>query len=155
MLNVVALALCTETFPGRPPLFWVQQRSESGAYPRCWEFPGGKVESGETLRSALRREIREECGASFLGADQMLVRVATIDLTQRTDPFIFHVYMTKTVRHYPVLSVQELDNIRGLGRVNANGFWRTPRSAMELDLTPGTEAFLRIYARHRAIRSLA
>lgn len=28
----------------------------------CWEFPGGRVEFGETLRDATRREFREEYG---------------------------------------------------------------------------------------------
>lgn len=35
-------------------------RSPSMAMPNMWEFPGGKVEEGEDLFSALEREIDEE-----------------------------------------------------------------------------------------------
>ena len=42
----------------------VSRRLSTGERPNKWEFPGGKVEVGETDRQALAREIREELGIS-------------------------------------------------------------------------------------------
>ena len=43
--------------------FLVVKRSENDdKYPRMWEFPGGHVEDGETIKEALERELSEEIG---------------------------------------------------------------------------------------------
>lgn len=38
----------------------IGQRKSSGDHPLKWEFPGGKVDSGETPAAALARELDEE-----------------------------------------------------------------------------------------------
>jgi A/G-specific adenine glycosylase len=45
----------------------IQKRPAGGLLAGLWEFPGGKVEPGESLTGALRREVREELGAGIEG----------------------------------------------------------------------------------------
>ena len=66
MITVVAAVIC------RDGKILITRRLDSVHLPGLWEFPGGKVEPGETLKAALMREIREEIGLNVIVFDQCL-----------------------------------------------------------------------------------
>jgi 8-oxo-dGTP diphosphatase len=49
--------------------FLLTSRPQGKVYAGHWEFPGGKVEAGESIEQALRRELHEELGIT-IGAAQ-------------------------------------------------------------------------------------
>ena len=67
----------------------VTQRSASMPLPLKWEFPGGKVEQGETPEASLIREIKEELDL-------------TIEITGSLTPNT-HSYGQKTIRLIPFI----------------------------------------------------
>jgi 8-oxo-dGTP diphosphatase len=63
-LIVVAVALTNEAGE-----ILLQMRPEGRSMAGLWEFPGGKLEPGESPESALKREINEELGVDIDSVD--------------------------------------------------------------------------------------
>ena len=57
-VRVVAAVIKSEDEKGNPIIFATQRGC--GEFKGGWEFPGGKIEEGETPQEALKREIIEE-----------------------------------------------------------------------------------------------
>jgi 8-oxo-dGTP diphosphatase len=76
----------------------VVQRNENMKLPLKWEFPGGKVESGESEEECIKREIREELNIE-------------INLVSRLSPSLFQ-YSHMTIQLIPFIACQKGGSLR-------------------------------------------
>lgn len=98
-------------------LILATQRSGSMSLPLKWEFPGGKLEPGESLQDCLLRELREELGVA--------VRVG-----QGLEP-VTHRYPNMTVTLHP-FRCDQLSGELTLHEHRAS-CWLPPHRLAELD----------------------
>jgi 8-oxo-dGTP diphosphatase len=98
----------------------LSRRRADQAMPHLWEFPGGKVESGEAPTAALTREVREELGCA--------IEVG------RIDEVVFHAYPTFDL-YMLVYDCRVVDGEPRAVSV-AEIAWLTPDQLPELDLLP-------------------
>jgi A/G-specific adenine glycosylase len=96
---------------------FIQKRPPSGLMPHLWEFPGGKLQHGETPEEALEREFHEELDLT-IGGVQKFALIRHSYTTFRVTLHAFTCQLADTDRH-PVL------------RSAVDGRWVT---AGELDL---------------------
>ena len=74
-----------------------------GAYKDWWEFPGGKIEPGETPQEALIREIREELDTQIEVGDL----ITTVECTYPEYHVTLHCFRAKVVEGGLVLKEHE------------------------------------------------
>lgn len=80
MIVVVAAAI---TDPGPPARVLAAQRGHPDELAGRWEFPGGKVEAGESDVAALIRECREELGVTIDVRDRVGADLVASDFVLR------------------------------------------------------------------------
>ena len=74
-------------------LFLAVKRNENDdSFPGAWEFPGGHLETGETLKEGLKRELKEE-----------------IDFTDDFEPIITHYYDEVKEKNGKLIHELEID----------------------------------------------
>ena len=98
----------------------ITQRLDDVHLARLWEFPGGKVETGESLEAALQREIREELGIGIWVGDEFFT--------------VEHAYPEKTVRlHFFNCTVEEGQPV-ALGVADLR--WVLPAELLNFEFPP-------------------
>lgn len=75
------------------------QRNDRGETAYKWEFPGGKIEVGETHSQALERELREELGIETKTGPWVL----TVEHQYRDFHLTMHCYLSMILSGEPVL----------------------------------------------------
>ncbi|MGA8037586.1 MAG: NUDIX domain-containing protein [Candidatus Acidiferrales bacterium] len=100
----------------------VCQRKRGDTFELLWEFPGGKLQAGESPAEALARELEEELGVHTRIGDELLR--AKHQYAQMSEP-IDLIFLRATI------ASGEIEN-----RVFESIAWREPHTLPELNFLP-------------------
>ena len=106
----------------------VCQRKRGTSFAMMWEFPGGKVKPGETLKQALVRELEEELGTqATIGSEVYQTQHRYAELSEPIELIFFHAELNpRSVRN---LVFEEI-------------LWRDPSSLPELNFLPADKELI-------------
>lgn len=101
-----------------PQGFWLVRRAPGRSHAGMWEFPGGKVEPGETPQQALQREMWEELqvqvrvGPQLARAQKAGIDLLAFEVSLESGPPVLHEHDAQVVvpwESLAALPMTELD----------------------------------------------
>ena len=70
-ISLVHKRIGVAVITGRQGKILIDRRKDEGEMAGLWEFPGGKVEPGETIEECIEREIKEELDIKIIVGDRL------------------------------------------------------------------------------------
>ena len=111
----------------------VCQRRRTDSFGLIWEFPGGKLEPGETPAQALARELQEELGVEAqIGPEIFRTRHQYSELGDAIDLIFFAATVTPADIRNQAFETME---------------WRQPQTLHELNFLPADREFVAMLSR--------
>ena len=113
----VAIALFLHRDDHKGICLWGQERQSTDKLNGTWEFPGGKIQSGETPVSAVQREVKEEVSLSekqqlfVLSSKYNLFSIEDHTYSDQSLQVNLHIFLAKTPKEMlPIAGWQKLEN---------------------------------------------
>ncbi len=130
MLHVVAAVI--ERSDRR---LFIGQRRRGDTSPFKWEFPGGKVRTGESFEQALRRELREELGVTL----EKCLEIASIRHRYATTPEPLEIHFFAAQVNETKISPSAFEQVA----------WVLPRELSQYDFLAANQNVLALLATGR------
>ena len=92
-VDMKRIEVVAAVFKNKKNEYFCARRKDEGELALKWEFPGGKIEPGETKEQALKREIEEELSTEI----EVLDYITTVEHQYKTFHLTMHAYHARII----------------------------------------------------------